>query len=216
MSDQDVPCSECAELLAKTRLELDPHAFPESVSLYRFEPPFKQGLYRFKYGGEKRLGLVFGRQLAEQYKIMKPNADLITCVPRAKDGQRRMYNQSEVIARAMANQLRLPTDFHLLSKRNGARSQVECPTKLARQQNAQWAFRTGKSKTDLTGKRVVLVDDLYTTGATARACSELLKQRGAAEVLVYTALRVVPLQPFTLQLNYERTVVEGNFSDKQR
>lgn len=216
ISDQEYLCPECSEAMRKMRLELDPHAFPENVALYRFESPIKQGLYRFKYGGERRLGILFGEALAERYRILEHQADLVTCVPRAKDGRRRMYNQSEVIAKAMAKGLDLPTDFNLLSKRKGARSQVECPTRYAREENAKWAYRKGKSKIDLAGKRVVLVDDLYTSGATARACCDLLKKQGAEEILVYTALRVAPLQTFSLRVNYQRTVIHEAFHQEKK
>lgn len=212
VSDENLFCPECAEAMADPRLKFASQYFTDTVSLYRFEDPVKQGLYRFKYGGEKALGKWFGEQLAERYQKLESKADVITCVPRAKDGRPRRYNQSEVIAKAMSQSLGIPFDARILSKRSGFLSQVECPTRLAREENAKNAYRTGSSKTNLSGKRVVLVDDLYTSGATARACSDLIKQQGSEEVAVYTALRVAPLQKFKLYLNYER-IVESNQSD---
>ena len=61
-----------------------------------------------------------------------------------------------------------------------------------RRHNANYAYRKGPSKRDLTGKTVLLVDDLFTTGATANACVQVLKKSGAAHVLIYTAARSDP------------------------
>ena len=206
-------CRECSEKLAENKVELSPHSFPDSVSLFRFEDPLRRALHRFKYRGNRQMGIYCGERLAEYYLRTDHRADVVTCVPRAKDGLPRMYNQSWVIAKAMAKKLNLPLDGKLLSKRSGGLTQIQCPTTLARERNAQKLYRTGPSKRDLTGKRVLLVDDLYTTGATARVCSHLLKTRGAEEVYIYTALRADQRDSLMLCLNFDRDLYHEEFGD---
>lgn len=205
-------CRECKEKLAENKVELSPHFFPDTVTLFRFDDPVRQALHRFKYRGNRKMGIYCGERLAEYYRFRNHEADVITCVPRAKDGLPRMYNQSQVIAKAMAKKLRLPLDSKLLFKRTGGLTQLQCPTPLAREKNARSVYREGRSTRDLTGKRVILVDDLYTTGATARVCSEILKQRGAEEVLIYTALRADRVESLVLFLNFDRTIYHEEFS----
>lgn len=186
----DGVCKNCAQAIAERHLEILPSEQKDVLSLFRYEEPLRHGLHRFKYNGVADLGKYCARLMAQRIRELDLNADLITCVPRAKDGLPRMYNQSEMIARPLAKQLNLPFNNTLLRKRSGAKSQTECINAHARLRNAQKAFRKGFQKIDLHGKRILLVDDLYTTGATTQTCSELLKKMGAESVLICTAMRV--------------------------
>lgn len=188
---RDGVCSECDARLRREDLKIPLEECKTSVALYRYQGPVKTGLHRFKYQGRKELGIVLGRELSRRYRQRGDCAHVITCVPRAKDGRPRMYNQSAVIARQMAKELNLPLDPGLLAKRKGMRSQPECATFLDRWSNAKEAFYAGPSRRDITGLTVLLVDDLITSGATAQICSHVLKERGAKTVLTYTAARTV-------------------------
>ncbi|MBQ2273193.1 MAG: ComF family protein [Clostridia bacterium] len=185
-------CPQCAEELKRDGLILSVSDRRETVSLYRYGGVVRHGLWRFKYRGCAELGRDCGVRLAEAYRMLNDSAHVVTCVPRAKDGLPRLYNQSAVIAKVMAKRLSLPFDGELLFKRNGARPQPLCTSAAMRRHNANYAYRKGPSKRDLTGKTVLLVDDLFTTGATANACVQVLKKSGAAHVLIYTAARSDP------------------------
>ncbi len=204
-------CSDCGREIAENRLVIPLEDNRAGVSAYYFYEPMRRGLHRFKYDGKKALGIYFGKKLAQRFQQREDRADVVTCVPRARDEVPRMYNQSAVIAKAMARELNLPMDFKLLRKRKGMRTQPQCPTYLAREQNAKRAYRTGPSRRDLTGKRVILVDDLYTSGGTARACCDLLKKQGAQDVLIYTALRADPGEEITLGTNFDRLHIHEDF-----
>ncbi len=214
--DQFAPseiCAHCAQAIEEENLALSSGEVGPTVSLYWYEGPVRLGLHRFKYGGKIALGKVCGRRLGEEFLRRGEQAEVITCVPRAKDGRPRLYNQSRVLAKEMAKVAGLPLDDGLLFKRKGMLTQPECPTRLARQENAKKAFRKGPSLRDLSGKTVVLVDDLYTSGATTEACSAILKKRGAARVLVYTACRAKPGNVPKLRRNFESKPIHFELSD---
>ncbi len=206
-------CTACEDRIAEERLLIPSGENRNTVAIYYYEDPVRRGLHRFKYRGRIEWGWFCGKVLAERYRERGEAADLITCVPRAGDGLPRLYNQSAVLGRRMAKSLGLPFDPHLLSKRRGMRRQLECPTPTARQENAKKAFRMGKSKRPLEGLRIILVDDLYTTGATANACCKLLTKAGAAKVTVYTACRVRPYNGRKLVIHYDRVHVHEEITD---
>ena len=117
------------------------------------------------------------------------NPDLITFVPVSPLRKwTRGFDQSEVIARRCAVLTGLPCE-KLLRRRFFSRRQSRMSSKGERRENAARAFLPMQGK-DLRGKRVVLIDDILTSGASASACARLLLQMGAAEVCLLTATRV--------------------------
>ncbi len=197
-------CDECTKEIARRKLWIPLDAFESVVSLYYFQEPMRVGLHRFKYDGKKAFGVYMGRQLAERYRQRGDVADVVTCVPRAADGKPRMYNQSAVIAKVVAKELNLPFDPKLLRKERGIRTQTECETSLERAENARQGYRKGSSRRKINGQQILLVDDLFTTGATAWACHDVLKDEGAQECLVYTLLRNQRDRSKPFLLNFDR------------
>lgn len=206
-------CEECSKKIEKNHLIVPLSEHRDRVSVYYYGDPIRRGLHQFKYGGKKEFGIHLGQKLAERYRERKDVAHVVTCVPRAKDGKARIYNQSAVIAKRVAKVLDLPFDPYLLAKRNGALTQPECPTPLAREENAKKSYYIGKSRRDLSGLRVLLVDDLYTTGATVRACGDLLQERGADGVLTYPAIDDRATTEQSLVANFDQIHVHDDFSD---
>jgi ComF family protein len=99
----------------------------------------------------------------------------------------REFNQAERLGRHLARALHLPLRSRLLRRVVPTQSQ----TRLSRQQraeNVKNAFALSDS-TDLAGERIILVDDVLTTGATTNACARVLVEAGAAEVCVWTVAR---------------------------
>jgi ComF family protein len=96
--------------------------------------------------------------------------------------QQRRYNQSAELARALAAASGLVFAPHLLVRHRATRRQVGLG-QSERERNVQGAFRVPPaSRGDVLGARVLLIDDVYTSGATAKACARALKRGGAAQV----------------------------------
>ena len=112
----------------------------------------------------------------------------IVPVPLHPSKQRqREFNQAEHLARHLSAAANIPLDTELLKRVVATRTQ----TKLTRQQRAEnmrnaFAMRDGQK---LTGERILLFDDVFTTGATTDACAKVLRAAGAEEVAVWTLAR---------------------------
>ena len=134
------------------------------------------------------------RRLAEQIceaQQREPlvNADLIVPVPlHASRERERGFNQALVIARALAQLNHLPLDQHTLVRQSQTKMHRAGMDAKARRQSLAEAFAVRHPKS-IAGKRVLLIDDVFTTGATASACASVLKDAGAVGVAVLTLAR---------------------------
>ena len=96
----------------------------------------------------------------------------------------RGYNQSELVAKEMAKQMEIKFEKGILIKQRNTEVQSTL-NKTQRIQNVKDAFLV-TDFTKVKGKKIILVDDIYTTGSTVNECSKLLKQAGAKEICVVT------------------------------
>ena len=120
-------------------------------------------------------------------------ADLIVPVPlhRGRLWKRR-YNQAAILAKGLSRLSSRTHDPLLLMRKRATPSQGEMPSAKARRRNVLGAFGVSPQKTaQLSGRNILLVDDVFTTGATLNACARALKRAGAARVDALTLARVV-------------------------
>lgn len=123
-------------------------------------------------------------QLASEDEGMR-TADVVVPVPKTDVNA---YHLAEMLAKKTAEALELPFYAEALARHPKVQRQTLCNGRMERIRNAVRAFRRGPEG-DLTGKRVLLVDDICTTGATLCACAAILRRAGAAEVFGLTVAR---------------------------
>ena len=150
-------------------------------------------LQKLKYGGEKYLAEEFAKDLYKLFATSVTHADGIVCVPMSRKREReRGYNQSELLARNLSALSGVPF-LDVTVKRKETESQVGKDYK-ERRKNLDGSFGISDKKA-VRDKRIVIVDDVSTTGTTSDILAAALKAAGAAEVFVLTVASVVKRKP---------------------
>jgi len=167
------------------------YAFDRARSFATYDDTLSEAIVLLKYEEVGRLGGWFAARLAEIVEQSPGDwrADVVVPVPLHRERQReRGYNQAELIARPLAKRLKLKLDAAILVRTKPR------PAQLVLSRSEHWksvrgayAIRPGAQVDNL---RVLLVDDVLTTGATLDACARALKKAGAAAVLGLTVARV--------------------------
>jgi len=151
------------------------------------EGALREAIHHFKYNGVQALAEPFGRILYAYWQTHDVSADILIPVPlHPRRLRERGYNQSLLLAEQLARRAGLPVDQIALRRVKYTRPQVELGPR-ERQENVADAFECVSSS--LTGQKVVLIDDVCTTGATLEACSEALRARGVRSVWALTLAR---------------------------
>jgi ComF family protein len=142
-------------------------------------------LKREPHVGRRLLETMVGAQQGAQVS----DADLIIPVPlHAKRERERGHNQAVVLARALARATGLELDEHVLVRYLHTERHRAGMDARARRQSVAGAFEVRAPK-QIAGRRVLLIDDVFTTGATVSECASVLKSAGAADVYVLTIAR---------------------------
>ena len=152
------------------------------TAVWYYKGYVRDSLLRFKFGGGTDLTEAYGRFLALRVLKDYPEGfDLITWVPVSFFRRwKRGYDQCRLLALALGKELgRKPRRLLIKVRHNRAQSGLSDPS--LRRGNVMGAYRV-LAKKDLAGKRILLIDDILTTGATAGECARMLKLAGAAEV----------------------------------
>lgn len=138
----------------------------------------REFMIRFKYRGARALGEAMGHLIARNQE--PPFADLIVPVP-LHIGSKHAYNQSELIARGVAAAWDIPVDVSCVRWRRGVGRQTD-KSGLARRSINENALLVDER---IAGKKIILIDDVYTTGATLRAMRDALAAQGAEVVCAF-------------------------------
>ena len=166
-------------------------AFDWARSAVRYDGVAKECLRRFKYHAGAWLLDDLTDWLMALWKTCPQNvrgADVATCVPLYPKREReRGYNQSALLGGSLARRIGIPFQGRLLWRRRPTASQTRL-TAAQRVHNVKGVFMVPWSGR-VRGARVLLVDDVMTTGATVNECARTLKAAGAVSVMVLTVAR---------------------------
>jgi ComF family protein len=172
------------------------YAFDFARSFGAYTPPMSSAILLLKYGNVTPLGAWFAQHLAGLVASQPQRfaADAVVPVPLDRGRLReRGYNQAELIAKPLARLLGIPFRSYLLVRTRPRPNQLRL-TRRERWETVRGAYATHQTA-QVDKLRVLLVDDVFTTGATLDACSRALKGAGAARVVGLTVARALPLWP---------------------
>lgn len=193
-------CVLCGRLLQPHQTDLCPDCrkdtpeFPQPTkkvpylahwsALWYYEGTVRRSLLHYKFRGSRSYAQVYGQLLAMKILQETEDFDVLTWVPiSAVRRWRRGYDQVELIAKAAAKALGICAISTLRKQRNN-RPQSGLNDAAARRANVLGVYRILDSSA-VAGKRIVLLDDIMTTGATASECARILLSAGAKEVSCY-------------------------------
>jgi ComF family protein len=170
----------------------DPPVFERARAVAEYDGTASLLVHRLKYNDRLELARALGPMMARAGAELIADADVIVPVPLHRWRLwRRRFNQAMALASVVSRESGVPSDPSLLARVKATRRQVGL-TKAQRQDNLQGAFRVpSNQKARLSGRRVLLVDDVLTTGATANAAARALLRGGAARVDILAFARVV-------------------------
>ena len=168
-------CEACRTALQEQRITDD-------IAAFQYDGIVRDLIHRLKFSGHAYLASPMADLMEEALSLC---GDIITCVPLHPHRKReRGYNQSELIAKRLAGLTGIPYAPLLIKVRNTP-PQSTMKSRPERLANISGAFHL-KDLPDLRGKNILLVDDVFTTGATTAECSVLLREAGAESVRIIT------------------------------
>lgn len=170
----------------------DPPAYGRARAAVRYDDISRILVHSLKYGDRLDLAPTLGRWMAFAGRMLTAEADAIVPVPlHWRRLWARRFNQSSALANAVAWECSRPV-LHDALRRVKATPQQVGLSRNQRALNVQGAFRVPDAvRADVAGRRLVLIDDVLTSGATTDACTRALLRAGAANVDVLVFARVV-------------------------
>lgn len=171
----------CASCLAE-----DQPLFERVIVGGLFEGALQEAIHRFKYRGQIGLDLPLAELLLTQLRRQPETFDLVLPVPlHLKRLRQRTYNQSLLLAKQIARHYQAPCLPQLLQRQIDTISQQGLSA-AQRRRNLRRAFVASAA---VAGRNILLIDDVMTTGATARECSRALRKAGATAITVAVLAR---------------------------
>jgi len=164
--------------------------FDKHIYLARYEGEFRNSILNYKFNEKSYMYKTFAKLILKNEKICEilKTYDIITEVPihRLRKNERG-YNQSTLIAKEISKYIK-ELEYRRLLLKNKNNSHQSLLKKEERLDNVKNVYVMQKEQT-IKNKRIILFDDIYTTGNTANECSRILKENNAKEILVLTLAR---------------------------
>lgn len=158
------------------------HEFDGGKALFVYQGRIRDSLWRFKYQNRREYAYFYAKRTAERCGawILRREIEAIVPIPLHKRRRReRGYNQAELYARHLGRMLGIPVETRLLIRVKQTAPQKEL-SDIQRKNNLKRAFKCNANIVQF--KKVLIVDDIYTTGSTMDAAAEALKHTGVQEV----------------------------------
>lgn len=167
-----------------------PPSFDRALGVCAYDAPFRKLFFRFKHGKDLTLAPLFAQWLYGRGAPLWGEADVLIPVPlHWRRLAWRSFNQAAVLCHALAPLTGVKVVTSCLKRLKATKSQGHL-THAQRMANVSGVFGVPDAR-HIQGARVVLVDDVYTTGATVMACAKTLRRAGAHSICVLTLGRVV-------------------------
>lgn len=179
----DAVCADCAG---------NRFLFDRGRSVFRYDDASRNMVLAFKHGDRHEGVAAFGQWMAQVVEPWLDEVEVIVPVPLHWSRLfKRRFNQSAMLAQALSRQTGLPILPDVLRRHKRTSSQAGLGA-TGRRRNVATAFSIKpQDKPKIKDLRVLLVDDVFTTGATLNACTRVLKRYGAIDVSIVTLARVV-------------------------
>ncbi len=164
-----------------------PRPFASVRALFHYQRPVATYIQQLKYRRRLDLARTLGLLMAKHLKSTDKTVDLIMPIPLHRSRLvGRGYNQALELARPIAKKLALPLDYKSLVRTRKTKSQTKLSID-ARRKNIRHAFAVLGNK--VAGKKIALIDDVFTTGLTAEAATHALRKSGATSVECWVLAR---------------------------
>lgn len=177
-------CIHCGRGVGRCACANEEQALSRSVAVFYYEGSIKEAIQRLKFQNCPETAKILAKfQLEKVLDIYADkNFDLVVSVPmHSKKERLRGYNQSELLASFLSTWLQIPFANKALKK---VKNHIPLHQLSARERRKEIenTFASGKDEKELIEKKILLVDDVYTTGATMEECAKALRLIGAKEV----------------------------------
>ncbi|MDR0812833.1 MAG: ComF family protein [Oscillospiraceae bacterium] len=185
---QTALCAKCAaEYTPSTAAKHDIAGLDSCFSLLPYTGKVRGAVLNLKFHARLDIAASLGRAAAVLAPFLADDIDVVTYIPLSKKRSReRGYNQAEIFAKAFARSKGIPCRALLIRTRNTAANSGL--SAAARKENVSGAFAL-KSGVAIKGKRILLCDDVLTTGSTVQSAAAVLRNGGAATVSVLCAAK---------------------------
>lgn len=158
------------------------HAFEQSKAVFRYSGYMKNAMYRFKYANKRCYGKTFARHAMKNYGTWIKNKEIDAIVPVPmydKKKRKRGYNQAEVFANELSKLSGIPVKAEIIRRETNTMAMKQL-NRVKRKKNLLNAFILAENIVQF--RKVLIVDDIYTTGTTMDEVAKTLKAGGVKEV----------------------------------